>query len=373
MEQQEIQNTEIPVISVIIPTYNQAEFLTGAIDSVLAQTFQKIEVIVVDDGSTDHTSEVAASYGSKIRYVRKANGGTGSALNKGIHEATAPLIAWLSSDDQFLPEKLSLQLTEMKKNPTLSVVYTDWHNVDRQGQLLEEVRCLPPPKGNTLLSLFLYGCFINGSTILVRKQCFDCVGFFEEGRDAFAHDWVMWIKLARYFQFGSVAKPLIRYTIHAAADSCKRQQVILAAHNTLQKMLLDIPQEEIFPQLQGLQGNTKLREESKVRIQLGDSLMRRQFFDLAEVQYQLARKDFSKWAIQMRIQWSKLLQTRGLQPFVAVYFAFRRIINTAIGSRNGLNYMVKRNRVVLIKNLLLFKSKQWRLTATKVVGGKNGE
>jgi len=370
MEQQEIQNTEI---SVIIPTYNQAEFLAGAIDSVLAQTFQKIEVIVVDDGSTDHTSEVAASYGSKIRYVRKTNGGTGSALNRGIQEATAPLIAWLSSDDQFLPEKLSLQLAEIKKNPPLGVVYTDWYNVDRQGRILEEVHCLPPPNGNALLSLILYGCFINGSTILVRKQCFDRVGFFEEGRDAFAHDWVMWIKLARHFQFGSVPKPLMRYTIHAAADSFKRQQVILAAHNTLQKMLMDIPQEEIFPQLQELQGNAKLREESKVRTQLGDSLMRRQFFDLAEMQYELAQKDFFKWAIRMRIQWSKLLQTRGLQPFIAVYFAVRRIINTAIGYRNGLNYMVKRNRVVLLKNLLLLKSKQWRLTATKVVGTKNSE
>jgi glycosyltransferase involved in cell wall biosynthesis len=95
----------LPKVSIIIPVYNGEDFLSQAINSVLAQTYQNIEVIVVDDGSTDGTRQIIESYGKKIIAIHKSNGGVASALNVGIQHATGEYIAWLSHDDIFYRKK----------------------------------------------------------------------------------------------------------------------------------------------------------------------------------------------------------------------------------------------------------------------------
>ena len=107
------------MISVVIPAYNAGRFIRRTIDSVLAQTYTDYEIIVVDDGSTDNTAEIVKSYGSKVRYIYQQNAGDGAARNTGIYAAKGEWIAFLDHDDEWLPEKLRLQMELLKRNPQL--------------------------------------------------------------------------------------------------------------------------------------------------------------------------------------------------------------------------------------------------------------
>jgi len=119
-------------VSVIIPTYNRAHFLSEAIESVLAQDIYSddIEIIVVDDGSTDNTQDVVASFGDKIKYIYQTNQGAGRARNRGIEESTAEWIAFLDSDDRWLPDKLSLQFKVLEAFPDYRVIHSNFYTFE---------------------------------------------------------------------------------------------------------------------------------------------------------------------------------------------------------------------------------------------------
>lgn len=113
------------LVSVVIPSYNRAYILDRAIESALSQTYPHVEVIVVDDGSTDDTEAVAARYGSRIRYVRQANGGVSAARNRGFAESRGEFVALLDSDDGWLPWKLAAQVAILQRDPAIGMVWTD--------------------------------------------------------------------------------------------------------------------------------------------------------------------------------------------------------------------------------------------------------
>ncbi|MBM3276054.1 MAG: glycosyltransferase family 2 protein [Candidatus Sericytochromatia bacterium] len=125
-------------VSIVIPVYNGANYLREAIDSALAQTHPDVEVLVVNDGSTDGgaTDAIARSYGDRIRYLDKENGGVSSALNLGIANATGDYISWLSHDDVFLPEKISRSLEALERTDPRTIIYTDIEMIDEAGRTL---------------------------------------------------------------------------------------------------------------------------------------------------------------------------------------------------------------------------------------------
>lgn len=125
--------TDKPLVTALINTYNYARFLPFAINSVLNQTYENIEIIVVDDGSTDHTSEVLAQYKDKLRVVRTENGGQGHAFNIGIAEARGELIMMLDADDQWMPRKVERMVEVAANNPRAGMLYHRFINVDPQG------------------------------------------------------------------------------------------------------------------------------------------------------------------------------------------------------------------------------------------------
>lgn len=205
----------MPRITVVIPTYNHQAYLAEAVESALHQTYTDREVLVVDDGSTDRTPEILERYGRAIRVIRKANGGTPSTLNAGILGAQGEWVAWLSSDDAFLPDKLARQMEYVKQHPTCGVVYTDWFVVDGKGQVTDQLASPTFPTRKSLIAGLFVGCVINGSTTLVRRKCFEKAGLFDEQLPQ-AHDWDMWLRLARDYPFGHVPLPLLRYRWHGA-------------------------------------------------------------------------------------------------------------------------------------------------------------
>lgn len=200
-------------VSVVIPVFNHEEFIGQAIESVLKQSLAEYEIIVVDDGSTDHTKAKVQPYLSRVKYIYKPNGGTASALNVGINAARGSFICWLSSDDQFLPLKLQKQIELFQRNPELGMVYTDWHEVDTDGTIRKSYRS-PDLKTRMESALALMrGNCINGSTVMIKAECFRKVGGFRENYLQ-GHDHDMWLRLCRYYRFGHVKEPLLLYRRH---------------------------------------------------------------------------------------------------------------------------------------------------------------
>lgn len=205
-------------ISVIIPAYNAKEYVGRAIDSVLAQTRPADEIIVVDDGSTDNTAEVIKSYGSKVCFIHQENGGASVARNTGIEAATGQWIAFLDADDEWLSEKLQLQIEHLKRNSDLVWTHSNYfmHTAAESKQRL----AFSPAKYERLLRqgdcfedyLTVYPAFcIRTSTAVVRKSVLRQTGLFRVGQ-LWAQDTDMFLRIAYTNpKIGFLPEPLAVY------------------------------------------------------------------------------------------------------------------------------------------------------------------
>src|SRR5262245_59578198 len=197
----------MPKVSVLIPVYNGSEFIASAVNSALMQQCVDVEVIVIDDGSTDATPRVLATYGDRIRVLRQTNAGHVKARNNGSKMATGDWLAFLDADDEWLPDKLAKQLARADARTTM--VYTDRRNfveVDRiTGKQSDTQELL---EGALFESLLLVGNFITVSSVIVRKDIYLQLGGFEESLNV-CEDWDMWLRFtAQGGQIGVVREPL---------------------------------------------------------------------------------------------------------------------------------------------------------------------
>jgi len=207
-------------VSVIIPTYNRAHVLKSAVDSVLAQTFQDFELLIIDDGSTDNTREfVATTYGDRVRYVYQENRGVSCARNLGIRRSSGEFIALLDSDDAWMPEKLERQIEAMALHPDISLCHTEeiW--------IRNGVRVNPKKKhrkyGGSIFPYCLPLCVISPSSAVLRRSIFDEVGMFDETLPA-CEDYDLWLRITRAHDVLFLDEPLIvKYGGHA--DQLSRQ------------------------------------------------------------------------------------------------------------------------------------------------------
>ena len=208
-----------PLVSIIIPVYNGGDYLREAIDSALAQTYPNIEVIVVNDGSRDEgeTDVIARSYGERIRYFHKENGGCASALNRGIEEMRGEYFSWLSHDDVYLPEKVEHQIAVLagleNKN---TILFGGWEVIDSEGRSLAMVRPEenhPIDKLNMALYPLLRG-LIHGCSLLIPAIYFDRVGRFDEARPS-TQDYALLFDMLRVAPIRFDPRVLIRSREHA--------------------------------------------------------------------------------------------------------------------------------------------------------------
>ena len=168
------------LISIIIPVYNGEDYLAIAIESALQQTYKNIEVIVVDDGSSDRTEEIARSFGARIRYIRKQNGGVSSALNLGLKSMRGKYFAWLSHDDVYHKEKLEVLHNEISGLDRV-IAISDWDIIDENGIFLRRAK-LDDRLSTTPKSFLAFdrNTWLNACAMLIPKSLFDEVGFFDE-------------------------------------------------------------------------------------------------------------------------------------------------------------------------------------------------
>lgn len=193
------------MVSVIIPTLNRAPILKKAIKSVLAQTWQDFELIVVDDGSHDDTADVVAKFANRITYIRQENRGPAAARNLGIKKSRRPFLAFLDSDDWWDKEKLAIQLREMQQDPTYLISHTQevWY---KNGSLLNQKKRHKKFHGyifDRCLSL----CVVSVSTAMVRRELFEEVGLFDEGLPC-CEDYDFWLRVSAKHPFHLIDKPL---------------------------------------------------------------------------------------------------------------------------------------------------------------------
>jgi len=185
----------MPQVSIIIPTYNRADLVGHAIESVLEQTYADWELIVVDDGSEDDTRDVVARYTDpRIQYIYQENRKLPGARNTGIRASTGEYVAFLDSDDRFLPDKLEAQVASIADRADVGLVASGWTEVDGQ---LNPLRTICPWRLNVKLSLdsWLYGCPFIVPVILVRRHWLQQVGLFDE-KQHYVEDWDLWLRLA---------------------------------------------------------------------------------------------------------------------------------------------------------------------------------
>jgi len=199
-----------PSVSVVIPAYNYGPFLGEAIESALAQTYQPLEVIVIDDGSTDNTPEVAASYGSRIRFVRTPNKGVSAARNAGIEISKGDLIAFVDADDRWLPNKLEIQIPHFLSDPAVGLVHAGNRVFDNE---TAATLCEPPVDSTASLHDLLKCCAVSASAVVVPRRIFKETGGFDE-RLAGGEDWDMWLRIAAGYKVISHREVLVEVRSH---------------------------------------------------------------------------------------------------------------------------------------------------------------
>ena len=195
-----------PLVSVIIPTYNRAWIIKESIDSVLSQDFIDFELIVIDDGSTDNTLEILNSYGEDIIVIHQRNQGVSSARNRGLMEASGSLIAFLDSDDLWLPGKLSLQVDFFNSNPTALICQTEeiWM---RNNVRINPKKRHKKPSGMIFASSLAL-CLVSPSAVMVRRRLFEDVGLFDETLPA-CEDYDLWLRISCKYPVYLIDIPLI--------------------------------------------------------------------------------------------------------------------------------------------------------------------
>lgn len=212
------QKEDLPLVSIVIPVYNGANFMRDAIDSALAQTYPNIEVIVVNDGSTDKgkTDKIAKSYGDKIRYFHKPNGGVSSAINLGIKNMRGEYYSWLSHDDMYFPDKVQTEIDYLKKNNLLhkkNMVYSNYLLVNKRGRAISEIIINHKLVEEKPIYALMRGV-LNGNSLLIPKKAWDEYGGLDT-KLICTQDYEKWYEMNRTYKFVHVPKTLIKSRYHA--------------------------------------------------------------------------------------------------------------------------------------------------------------
>lgn len=228
-----------PLVSIVMPVYNGANYMRESIDSALNQTYQNIEVIVVNDGSTDGTDAVAKSYGDKIRYFAKENGGVGSALNLALQHMKGEYYSWLSHDDVYHPDKVEKQVAYLRALKDKNVVlYADYTLMNGRSRVYNTVILDHDMLSSKPEYAVLRGS-INGNTLLIPKKAFDDYGGFNEKLTC-TQDYDKWAEILLTYRYVHIPEVLIKYRVHPGQDTQKNPKFITEGNVLWIKMMKEI-------------------------------------------------------------------------------------------------------------------------------------
>ena len=240
-------------VSIVMPVYNGANYMREAIDSALAQTYDNIEIIVVNDGSTDNTDEIAKSYGDRIRYFNKKNGGVSTALNLAIKNMTGDYFSWLSHDDTYRPEKVQKQIDYIEQNGAGNyILYANYQLIDQNSKPMNAVIHNHEMLTKKPEYALLRGC-INGLSLLIPKDAFDKCGLFDESLSC-ASDYVLWAKMAETYKFVHMEDVLVATRVHTNRTAVASPDVVSEGNMLWKNMVDNVP----IPAMERLEGSKYL-------------------------------------------------------------------------------------------------------------------
>ena len=197
------------LVSIVIPNFNHGKYIGQAIQSVLCQDYPNFEIIVVDDGSTDNSSEVVAQFGEKVHYIWQKNQGLSAARNTGIRASNGQYIGVLDADDLYEPNFISTMMSNLKSQSDADGIYCGYQFVDENNRLLPQIEARSIPETGLYRAL-LDGNFLVPESVLVHRYCYSKVGDFDPLLSA-CEDWDMWLRITSQYKIISTSKILTRH------------------------------------------------------------------------------------------------------------------------------------------------------------------
>ncbi len=220
------------LVSVIVPAYNAAATIGEALESALAQTYPDLEVITVDDGSTDATADIVTSFAARdprVRLLRQANAGVAVARNLAIAHARGAYVAPLDADDLWHPEKLALQVAAMRRGgPRVGLVYCWWRDIDATGRVIANKSLPYPHEGNMYAALILGNPIRSGSIPLIRRPCLAEAGCYDPDLRGACEDLKLYLRLAERYDFALVRRHLVGYRRAPGTASSDTRRMVRA-------------------------------------------------------------------------------------------------------------------------------------------------
>lgn len=229
----------MPKVDIIIPAYNAARYLAAALASVEAQTFADWRIMLIDDGSTDNTAEVAAPFmerqGQRFKYIKQENQGLPAARNAAIRNSSSEYMALLDSDDIWLPDRLAESLRYLESHPSVGISHSSVAFVDETGKILQTFDT-PQKHGEGMVAPYIYmrKLQLPCPTVTFRRSCIEKVGLFDETMRA-TEDRDLWFRIALHFEVGFIPKVLAHYRVSAASMSSDPNRMLQAQLRFIEK------------------------------------------------------------------------------------------------------------------------------------------
>lgn len=236
-----------PLVSVIMPSYNTHRYIAEAIDSVLMQDYPNQELIVIDDGSTDGTADLVRSYENRLQLITQQNQGAAVARNAGLAAARGEYIAFIDSDDCWLPGKLSAQVAYLQAHPDIGVVFARWQTwkPEPDGRFvrppIEEPACdgepeIVPERSGWLYNRLLFGSMLHTITVMARRTLIDQVGRFEPQLKR-GQDYDYWLRASRLTEIHQLNQAMALYRLYGGSSSVTKYPTINYEEVVLEKAL----------------------------------------------------------------------------------------------------------------------------------------
>ena len=228
------------LVSAVIASYNMAQYLPQAVNSVLAQTYPNVEVQIVDDGSTDDTAEVVRQWAGnpRVHVHFQKNAGAATAKNQGMKLSRGAFVALLDADDVWLPDKLSRQMPLFSATAEVGLVYSDYQRMDGEGRALPQA--VTPMRRGWVAGPLLVENFVAYSAVIMRRECLERTGYFDESL-SMGFDYDLWLRLSAHYQFDFVPEATVRYRVWSGQLSRNYRKRWQVAIQTTQRFLQNHP------------------------------------------------------------------------------------------------------------------------------------
>jgi glycosyltransferase involved in cell wall biosynthesis len=291
---------DLPLVSVVTPSFNQGRFIRETIESVLGQDYPRIEYIVMDGGSTDETVKILREYDDRLTWVSERDRGQADAINKGWRRARGSVLAYLNSDDTYLPGAVARAVACLQACPGAGAVYGEGYHVDEAGAILERY-----PTEPFSIARLLETCFICQPTVFLRRPVVERVGLADESLH-YCIDYDLWIRMARVAGFAFTPHYQASTRLHADTKTLGQS---VRFHAEILRMISrhygHVPPSWVYGYAHALLGHLD-REKPWVEARFVVGLIAISFVEFLRYNRRIPAAEWARWGIWLHHGWRRL-------------------------------------------------------------------